>query len=123
MYLAGPLDGLDIDGTAWYDEFAVLRPDRVVGFMPGRAYLGADRNPARVDEANRTVIAASDGVIANLSGPGRALGTIREIEFARGRRKTVWVIGDVGSHMASHDLELLPDVSAVAEALEAYLRR
>lgn len=117
LYLAGPLDGLDTDGTAWYDEFNAIRPDDVVGFMPGRAYLGAAENPGITNVTNRAMIQASLGVIANLSGPGRALGTIREIEFAKSLGKTVLVVGDLSTSLASYDLDVEPDLQSVASRL------
>lgn len=117
MYLAGPLDGLEVDGTAWYDEFDKIRPDDVVGFMPGRAYIGAAENPAAVNLANRTIIAFSDGVIANLSGPGRALGTIREIEFAKSFGKVVIAVGYLNNSLASYDLRVVPDLQSIVEML------
>jgi nucleoside 2-deoxyribosyltransferase len=119
IYLAGPLDGLEIDGTAWYDDFDAVRPVSVVGFMPGRAYLGASMRMvgSSVEAANRAVIEASLGVLANLSGPGRALGTIREIEFARSRGKPVIAIGDLDVSLASHDLRVVPDLEGAVNVL------
>lgn len=118
-YLAGPLDGLEVDGTAWYDEFEKIWPAGAVGFMPGRAYLGASHaTAAAVEKANRAVIAASFVVVANLSGPGRALGTIREIEFAKSLGKSVLVVGDIGASLASHDLAVYPDLQSVADKLK-----
>lgn len=115
IYLAGPLDGLSIDGTTWYDEFETLCPDDVVGFMPGRAFIGAAENPSGMDAANRAVIRASHGVLANLSGPGRAFGTIREIEFAKSLGVPVIVVGDVASSLMAYDVIQTPDLqSAVA---------
>jgi hypothetical protein len=115
IYLAGPLDGLDIDGTTWYDEWVKVAPDDVVSFMPGRAYLGAVDAPSEMDRANRAIIAASVGVVANLSGPGRALGTIREIEFAKSLRKPVLVVGDLSASLASHDLQMFDSLQAVSD--------
>lgn len=114
LYLAGPLDALDYDGTAWYDDFDGVRPADLVGFMPGRAYLGATPgtgNGRYVNAANKGMIQASIGVIANLSGPGRALGTIREIEFAKSHGKLVVVVGDdLSWSLASWDLVVAPDL-------------
>ena len=115
MYLAGPLDGLEHDGTAWYDEFNAIRPDDVVAFMPGRAYQGASENPAATSVANRAMIMASLGVVADLSGPGRALGTIREIELAKGLGKPVLVVGDLSASLASYDLMTFPDLQGVVD--------
>lgn len=117
LYLAGPLDDLSHDGTAWYDEFDKVRPNDVAGFMPGRAYLGAVDDPAGIDRANRAVIEASLGVIANLSGPGRALGTIREIEFAKRLGKPVLVMGDLSASLAAHDLTMFSSLEEIGEYL------
>ena len=122
VYLAGPLDGLDIDGTTWYDEFNKLKPDKLVGFMPGRAYLGAAGHAKSMDDANRAVIRVSLCVLANLSGPGRALGTIREIEFAVQHGKPVFVVGDLSASLAAHDLTLCPDLEdAIYSIVKYYL--
>lgn len=117
-YLASPLDGLETDGTAWYDELDGICPDDMVGFMPGRSYIGANaKTAADVDQANRAVIAVSLGVIANLSGPGRALGTHREIEFARSLGKPVIAIGDLSKSLASHDLSIVLDLQGAVDRL------
>lgn len=115
MYLAGPLDGLDNDGTTWYDEFEEIRPDDIIGFMPGRAFIGAVDNPEGMDAANRAVIRVAVGVIANLSGPGRALGTIREIEFAKSLGKPVIVVGNVSASLMAYDLIQVPDLAGAVE--------
>ena len=118
LYLASPLDALEEDGTAWYDVFRRIRPDDVVGFMPGRAYVGASaRTASEVDRANRAVIDVSHGIIANLSGPGRALGTIREIEFAKSHGKPVIAVGDLAASLASYDLIVVPDLQSAVESM------
>lgn len=121
IYLAGPLDGLGkFDGTAWYDEFMAVRPADVVGFMPGRAYIGASCETAgAADRANRAVIAVSLGIVANLAGPGRALGTIREIEFAKSLAKPVIAIGDLSASLAAHDLTTVSDLQGAIDQLVA----
>lgn len=118
IYLAGPLDGLTYDGTAWYEGFGQLCSSQQVGFMPGRAYVGAITHcPDVIDAANRTVIGQAAAVLANLSGAGRALGTIREIEFAKSIRKPVVVVGDVRTSLAAHDLVVAPDLEAAMRRL------
>lgn len=119
VYLAGPLDGIEHDGTVWYDEFREATYDsNVVGFMPGRAFTGASPDTAYlIDRANRAIIETSRYVVANLSGPGRALGTIREIEFAKSRRKRVLVLGDMSSSLASHDLQTVDSLKEAADII------
>lgn len=123
IYLASPLDGLDYDGREWYKDAA----ERMEGlpavlFCPGNAYMLTDYEQARyVERYNRAAIEASHVVLANLSGPGRALGTIREIEFAKSRGKFVVVVGDVGSSLASHDLEVVPSMEEAAHKIQPWL--
>lgn len=121
IYLAGPLDGLDYDGTTWYDEFDRLcEGTQFVGFMPGKAYKGAVRSPINMDIANRAIIKEASAVLANLLGPGRALGTIREIEFARNLGKPVIVAGDLSASLASHDLTLVGDLEEAMATLQRW---
>lgn len=116
--MAGPLDDIEHDGTVWYDEFDRTRPGDVVAFMPGRAYLGAGKpNAEVVSRANGAMLRASNGVVANLSGPGRALGTIREIEFAKSLGKHVIAVGDIDRSLASWDLVVVPDLASAVNRL------
>jgi hypothetical protein len=105
-YLAGPLDGVSHeDGREWYKKLEALAPPGWVLYLPGHAFASPASDAIATDAANRSVIVhAASVVIANLSGPGRGFGTIREIEFARQHGRPVVVIGELDSLLA-HDVE------------------
>lgn len=125
VYLAGPLDGLDpeYDARAWYrDAAGRLEGLPAVLYCPGNAYLITRHDQGRyVEQYNRAAIEASRVVLVNLAGPGRALGTIREIEFAKSKGRHVVVIGDVASSLASHDLEVVSNMEEAAEKILPWL--
>lgn len=122
VYLAGPLDGLDVDGTTWYDEFARFCSEDMVGYMPGRAFINAAGYPAGMDKMNRAALLECGWTLANLSGPGRALGTIREIEFASAHNRKVIVVGDISKSLASHDLMTAESVEDAISQIDYYYR-
>jgi nucleoside 2-deoxyribosyltransferase len=120
IYLAGPIDDISRDqANDWRQNVAEWTVD-VLLFNPVDAWLGAGVDTAeRVDRMNRQVIASCDGVLANLSGPGRGFGTIREIEYARSLHIPVAVIGKLAS-LCTHDLVVAESpVSAFNELLDA----
>jgi nucleoside 2-deoxyribosyltransferase len=123
VYLAGPLDGLNYDGREWYERAAgLLQGFPAVCYCPGNAYLNTSYEQARfVERYNRAAIEASRVVLANLSSPGLALGTIREIEFANSRGKYVVVVGSMDSSLAAHDLEVVPDLEEAAHKIQPWL--
>lgn len=113
-YLAGPLDGLDYDGRAWYDEVAHLSPPGWVLFKPGNAYAFPGSDPVALDKANRAVISEAMAVmIAYLDGPGRGFGTIREIEFAKHIGRPVVVIASKLPSLLTYDLDVVSSVDEV----------
>lgn len=126
VYLAGPLDGVDpeYDARAWYkDAVERLEGLSAVLFCPGNAYLATGPNQGRwIERYNRAAIEASRVVLVNLAGPGRALGTIREIEFAKTKGKHVVVIGDLHHSLAAHDLEVVPDMQQACDIIAPWLR-
>lgn len=103
IYLAGPIDGISReDAVGWRREIAELYPE-VLFYNPAEAYLNVGQGtvPA-LERYNRVAICLSDGVLANLAGPGQAFGTIREIEYASqhpNSNKPVAVAGRVDSLM------------------------
>jgi len=108
IYLAGPQDDVDQDtARGWREELGRLAPSGVAFFSPAHAYLNVNTMsfPA-VDRMNREAINQSHALIANLSGPGRGFGTIREIEFALSQQTAVWVVGDVGHALMTWDLHV-----------------
>lgn len=112
IYLAGPCDGISAaDTTGWRDELATEFPS-VLFVRPDRAYDNQSYdNAAAFDHMNRHLIKCSSAVVANLSGPGRGLGTLREIEFARAMEKYVSVACDIDKmkkSLLSYDLHLFP---------------
>lgn len=108
VYLAGPQD--DVSGEiarGWREELAASAPSGVSFFSPAHAYLNVNAASfPPVDWLNRKAIEASHAVIANLSGPGRGFGTIREIEYAAAHNTMVQVVGDVGHSLMTWDIHL-----------------
>ena len=119
LYLAGPMDDIEKDAArGWREEAADAVGMGVLLFSPAHAYLNATKvNASMVDFLNKGMIRYCDGVLANLTGPGRGFGTIREIEFARMNQKPVAVAGDLDLHFASHDLLIRPTLDEAAHAL------
>jgi hypothetical protein len=96
VYLAGPIDGISReDALGWRVKLAETAPSMTLLYNPVTAYHGVNTGTARAaDTINRMVISRCSAVIADLRGPGRAFGTIREIEFARLNDKLVVVVSD-----------------------------
>lgn len=114
VYLAGPVDDVDaITANYWRSEVAkhvTSWSEGHVCYDPQRPWLvaasGLPANARYIDLVNREVIRVAVAVIANLAGPGRGIGTIREIEFARSidRPVLVFVPDDLPPTVALHDL-------------------
>ena len=124
IYLAGPIDGVSIeDACAWREDLARHAPVGVVLFNPATAFHNVNKQTIQgADAVNRMVIQMSSAVVANLSGPGRAFGTMREIEFARGACGKLVVVA-VGPEpieaLLAYDLIQAPDpLEALEFALE-----
>lgn len=119
VYLAGPIDGVDLEvAKGWRENVALMSPASVLFYTPVDAYLNANKtNFPVVDAINREVIRKSHAMIANLSGEGAGFGTIREIEWAVRNQTSVWVVGEVVSWM-SHDIKV---VATLDEALDGIL--
>ena len=151
LYLAGPIDGIPVgEARGWRAEVAELNRG-VLFFDPTMAWRGADvysggadvysggahpgpypaPDPApwgadvdmarAVDAVNRAAIRHCDGLLVNLSGPGRGFGTAREIEYARslGKPVSVFVGGRPLVSLLAHDLMVS---SGCPEALGKLLR-
>jgi len=114
-YLAGPLDGIPHgDGCDWYEVIEALAPPGWVCYLPGYAFASPGSDPAALDAANRSVIThATAVVIANLSGPGRAFGTIREIEFAKARGLPVVVVATELESLLAYDVDVVSSLEDV----------
>lgn len=124
IYLAGPIDDIDVaEAKAWREAAGHGLPTGIVLFSPVHAYRGevTQVTAPKVDFMNRVNIAFCDGMIANLSGPGRGFGTIREVEFARSRDKPVAVIGgDPLVSLMSFDILVAADFDdALTEVMQA----
>lgn len=93
IYLGGPIEGITYaEARDWREHVADLAPAGCLLFNPVTAWHGVSLATAgAVAYGDRHAILVCDGVLANLSGPGRAFGTIREIEFARAHGKPVSV--------------------------------
>lgn len=130
VYLAGPIDDVDKpQADGWRDSLAVLLAERdLVSFFPNRAYVVSNRPSKEEMEAvvncNRHAIACSVATIAYLGGPGRGIGTIREIEFSRHMSKPVIVISDGGldRHFALSDCMIVDTILQAAERASTIAR-
>lgn len=89
IYLAGPCDGITTEEARdWRED--IMLPTNVVAFSPPHAFMNSSKAVAReINHILRHVMVACDGTLAKLDGPGAALGTIREIEFAKMNRQPV----------------------------------
>lgn len=112
VYLAGPVDGIpEEDALIWRAETAkALGLYGVNVYNPMGPYLyntGDMRISAKeICEICRYAINKSDVVLVNLTGKGKAFGTIREIEYAKSIGKRVVVAGDVVS-LFGYDVEIV----------------
>lgn len=126
IYLAGPIEGISTeDAMDWRQQVANLAPTGCLLFNPVTAWHGVSSITASaVAYGDRVVIAACDGVLANLSGPGRGFGTVREIEFARNQGKPVAVCaGDTPLISCfAHDVFQEPTLEASLMALIEAIR-
>lgn len=113
VYLAGPIDDVSTaHSSPWrHEAAALLKEHGVASFLPTSAYQGAAISDARIAPAvsaiNRCAIERSSHLLANLDGPGRGFGTIREIEYARSLGKPVVVVGTLVS-LEAHDVVCVP---------------
>jgi nucleoside 2-deoxyribosyltransferase len=85
VYLAGPVDGVsEPERSGWRQAMghALIRRG-LIGYSPAAPWMAAQEeaveHASTVDAINRHVINRSVGLIANLAGVGRGIGTIREI--------------------------------------------
>lgn len=121
VFLSGPID--DVDGreaSSWRDTLSrMLLGNGIASFNPYLAFkLEIDQKfiADKVISINKAAIDQCDLLIANLNGPGRAFGTIREIEYARLKNIPVIIIGDVVS-LSAHDCVVLKDFKELYEFL------
>lgn len=100
VYLAGPVDGTN-DPTGWREKLGEFSPDEVLLYSPPHAFMNPCKTNAQALMAvNFAVIDICAGMIANLSVPGRAFGTIREIEYAINRGSPhISIVGDVSESL------------------------
>ena len=110
VYLAGPIDLVSSEEAKGWREELVLPPG-VLTVSPAHGYRGATLETAPdVDRVCRAMIRASDWVLANLCGEGLAVGTIREIEYAKSLGKLVVVAWPLDREVPFmlHDTVLAP---------------
>lgn len=122
-YLAGPIDDVaEPEATGWrsaartsLSNRGIFTYDPVLAFM---AEIDRDRDvqtAATIVEINKSVISKVDIVLVNLLGPGRAFGTIREIEFAKTEGLPVVVACNNLISLAAYDVSI---VDTLKEAIE-----
>ena len=128
IYLAGPIDGVDKrEACQWREDAAALAPTGVLLVSPAHAYIGTT-NPAtarEMDRISRSLILSCYGLVANLSGPGRGFGTIREIEFAKMNQRFVSVVVNeedpIFDSLMSYDLMLMPTVDEAIQSVASQI--
>lgn len=119
VYCAGPLDDVSYEeGRNWYEEAKRLAPAHATLFFPGHAYSNPQNNPQVMDTINRIVIVLSDALLVNLSGPGKALGTCREIEYARHYDKPVVVVANNLASLLTYDLIIVDNIKDAWENID-----
>jgi len=111
VYLAGPIEGIPVeDARDWRESMATTLAEYGVScFIPNGAYKVASV-PAIAEQIvaiDRFAITQCDLLLANLSGPGRAFGTIREIEYARSLGKRVIVMAPDVTSAFAYDVEVV----------------
>jgi hypothetical protein len=120
IYLAGPVDGIaGKDAKGWREYLSSAAPPNIGLFSPAHAYLNITKECiVGADVSNRQIIANCSGVLANLLGPGRGFGTIREIEFANMHHKIVVVAAtDLDDTMLTYDLQVRPTLDEAFDHL------
>lgn len=128
VYLAAPIDGVDENNrTLLVDTVCeALHKINVAVFRPVYAFAQTSitamtNNADKIRAINRAAITNCNALIAILSGPGRALGTIREIEFARSVKKPVFVVGSFVSLEAFDVCMVHPDLMGRPESWQKLL--
>lgn len=124
IYLAGPVDDISLeDAKGWREELGQQAPSGVLFYSPVHAYVGTVTKATiqMAERINRTFIHACQGMIANMSGPGRGFGTIREIEFARlSGVPVVAIVNEPLDSLLAYDVYMAMDVDdALTTILEA----
>jgi hypothetical protein len=122
IYLAGPMydhtgDYRSKDAMLWRDVLGDQAPAGVLFISPAHAFFGASPITAPIlDRVERHMIVACHALLANLTDPAPAFGTIRDIEFAKGHGMPVAIASDSKSLM-THDLIVKPTVDEALTAL------
>ena len=97
VYLAGPVDDISADKShGWRATVSTAFASHGINtFNPAAAFVTGSMDQygkKQIADIDRAAIHNCDVVLANLSGDGRAFGTIREIEYARSLNKRVIVV-------------------------------
>lgn len=130
VYLSGAIDAVSAAEAAGWRSTAidVLNQHDISTFSPLAAFCVSttqegisQRLAQKISAINRAAILVSDVVLANLSGSGRMLGTIREIEVARQANIRVVAFGqNLRKHVEAHDLLVVEDLSEALDLILSY---
>lgn len=127
VYLAGPIDGVEVTAaTEWRTKTAKELGDAGVStFNPAGPFRFGDvtdKMDKFVIETNKSALAQCDVLLANLSGVGRGIGTIREIEYAINRGIQVIVVLPMASthHSSLYDTTI---VYSLVDAVDIIKKR
>lgn len=125
VYLAGPIDDVSsVEAKNWRAEIVnELSAINVGTFDPSRAYSFNMRNEQDchvVDNINRYALARCRYVLIYLDGPGKAIGTIRELEYASSLHKDIVVVFDTDiPRVALAGIPCYPDLNKAV----AYIKK
>lgn len=118
VYLAGPIDDIARkEAQGWRHEARELLKG-LTCFNPCGAFSNCEPvDFGKIVNINRVAISEADCVLVNLTGAGKAIGTIREIEQACTQGKYVVVIVDDSIRRAGL-FDVMAVVSSLGEAAE-----
>lgn len=129
VYLAGPIDDVSPEeATLWRDKATrAFHGYGIAVYDPAGAFNVPNLGPVvdlgkTIREVNTAAIVHCDGLFANLTGPGRAFGTIREIERATRMGRVVVVAGDLYT-LEAYDVITRANLDAAIETMAEELGR
>lgn len=121
LYLAGPIDDVSIkQAQDWRKQVADSLPAYTC-FDPSRAFVNAHISEfPRLIKINKEALGCSDVIIAYLDGPGKAIGTIREIEQATRLEIRVIVVVSIYNERAGLcDVEVVETLDSAISLLRS----
>lgn len=131
VYLAGPIDDVPFDGASGWraKAAAALQRRGMSSYNPMAAFHLVFTEHSQfvihanaVDAINRAAIKHSSAVLAYLNGPGAAIGTAREIEFAVANGIPVVAVYTGPPRVALHDVHTCDSIEEAADRIADIVR-